>query len=73
MIQGNAMTLRLLYTDLCMLLIQEVKALEAEIELLKNIQHERIVMYYGTSLSDTFVSIFMEYMPGVRVYFDIYL
>lgn len=47
---------------------KEVKALEAEIELLKNIQHERIVMYYGTELSETYVSIFMEYMPGISVH-----
>ena len=38
-----------------------------EIELLKNLQHEAIVSYYGTQQSDTRIWIFMEYMPGVRV------
>lgn len=47
--------------------IQEVSALECEIQLLKNLCHERIVQYYGC-LRDTMdrtLSIFMEYMPGV--------
>lgn len=46
---------------------QEVSALECEIQLLKNLCHERIVQYYGC-LRDTTertLSIFMEYMPGV--------
>lgn len=46
---------------------QEVSALECEIQLLKNLCHERIVQYYGC-LRDTMertLSIFMEYMPGV--------
>lgn len=46
---------------------QEVSALECEIQLLKNLCHERIVQYYGC-LRDTLertLSIFMEYMPGV--------
>lgn len=47
--------------------VQEVSALECEIQLLKNLCHERIVQYYGC-LRDTMertLSIFMEYMPGV--------
>jgi len=47
--------------------LQEVGALECEIQLLKNLCHERIVQYYGC-LRDTMertLSIFMEYMPGV--------
>uniref|UniRef100_A0A3B3R6G7 Mitogen-activated protein kinase kinase kinase 2 n=1 Tax=Paramormyrops kingsleyae TaxID=1676925 RepID=A0A3B3R6G7_9TELE len=47
---------------------KEVSALECEIQLLKNLFHERIVQYYGC-LRDTqekTLSIFMEYMPGVR-------
>uniref|UniRef100_A0A4W3IFW6 Mitogen-activated protein kinase kinase kinase 3-like n=1 Tax=Callorhinchus milii TaxID=7868 RepID=A0A4W3IFW6_CALMI len=46
---------------------KEVSALECEIQLLKNLRHERIVQYYGC-LRDTMerkLSIFMEYMPGV--------
>ncbi|XP_028663044.1 mitogen-activated protein kinase kinase kinase 2 [Erpetoichthys calabaricus] len=45
---------------------KEVSALECEIQLLKNLFHERIVQYYGC-LRDTqerTLSIFMEYMPG---------
>lgn len=45
-----------------------MSALECEIQLLKNLFHERIVQYYGC-LRDTqekTLSIFMEYMPGVR-------
>lgn len=48
-------------------MVQEVSALECEIQLLKNLCHERIVQYYGC-LRDTMertLSIFMEYMPGV--------
>lgn len=44
-----------------------MSALECEIQLLKNLCHERIVQYYGC-LRDTMertLSIFMEYMPGV--------
>ena len=43
-----------------------MKALEAEIDLLKNLRHERIVLYYGTQQTDLYVYIFMEFMPGVR-------
>lgn len=49
---------------------QEVSALECEIQLLKNLCHERIVQYYGC-LRDTMertLSIFMEYMPGVGAF-----
>ncbi|GCC33762.1 hypothetical protein chiPu_0012233 [Chiloscyllium punctatum] len=45
---------------------KEVGALECEIQLLKNLHHDRIVQYYG-SLRDTMerkLSIFVEYMPG---------
>uniref|UniRef100_A0A8C6L4L2 Mitogen-activated protein kinase kinase kinase 2 n=1 Tax=Nothobranchius furzeri TaxID=105023 RepID=A0A8C6L4L2_NOTFU len=45
---------------------QEVSALECEIQLLKNLCHERIVQYYGClrdSMERT-LSIFMEHMPG---------
>ncbi|XP_054882487.1 mitogen-activated protein kinase kinase kinase 2 isoform X1 [Poeciliopsis prolifica] len=45
---------------------KEVSALECEIQLLKNLCHDRIVQYYGClrdSLERT-LSIFMEHMPG---------
>ncbi|RMX51419.1 hypothetical protein pdam_00012618 [Pocillopora damicornis] len=47
---------------------KEVKALEAEIDLLKNLRHDRIVLYYGTQQTDLHVYIFMEYMPGSSVH-----
>ncbi|CAM9853605.1 unnamed protein product [Lampetra fluviatilis] len=48
---------------------KEVKALECEIQLLKNLHHERIVQYFGC-LQDAVertLSIFMEFMPGGSV------
>ena len=47
--------------------LQEVSALECEIQLLKNLHHERIVQYYGClrDLNEKTLTIFMEYMPGV--------
>ena len=46
-------------------MLQEVKALQCEISLLKNLQHERIVQYFGSHEDEKVLSIFMEYMPGV--------
>uniref|UniRef100_A0A8C5BMB0 Mitogen-activated protein kinase kinase kinase 3 n=1 Tax=Gadus morhua TaxID=8049 RepID=A0A8C5BMB0_GADMO len=48
---------------------KEVSALECEIQLLKNLHHERIVQYYGClrDHSDKTLTIFMEYMPGGSV------
>ncbi|KAK2153846.1 hypothetical protein LSH36_283g02022 [Paralvinella palmiformis] len=46
---------------------KEVKALQCEISLLKNLHHERIVQYYGSHEDDKVLSIFMEYMPGTSV------
>lgn len=45
-----------------------MSALECEIQLLKNLQHERIVQYYGClrDRAEKTLTIFMEYMPGVR-------
>ena len=39
--------------------------MEKEIDMLKDLQHERIVVYHGAERSKTSVKIFMEYMPGV--------
>ncbi|ETE71147.1 Mitogen-activated protein kinase kinase kinase 3 [Ophiophagus hannah] len=49
---------------------KEVSALECEIQLLKNLQHERIVQYYGClrDRAEKTLSIFMEYMPGLKAY-----
>ena len=46
-------------------LTQAVESLEREIQLLQNMEHDRIVQYYGTERTDTSIRIFMEYMPGV--------
>ncbi|RXM99155.1 Mitogen-activated protein kinase kinase kinase 3 [Acipenser ruthenus] len=48
---------------------KEVSALECEIQLLKNLHHERIVQYYGClrDKADKTLTIFMEYMPGGSV------
>jgi len=54
-------------TFMCVCVVsQEVKALRSEIQLLKSLQHERIVQYYGTLEQPDLLSIFMEYLPGVR-------
>ncbi|XP_052834448.1 mitogen-activated protein kinase kinase kinase 2 [Octopus bimaculoides] len=42
---------------------KEVRALENEIQLLRNFHHERIVQYFGC-IQGKVLSIFMEYMPG---------
>lgn len=49
--------------------LQEVNALECEIQLLKNLRHERIVQYYGClrDLEQRKLTIFVEFMPGVRM------
>eukprot|EP00048_Salpingoeca_helianthica_P008419 m.122267 g.122267 ORF g.122267 m.122267 type:complete len:601 (-) comp14596_c3_seq2:117-1919(-) len=46
--------------------LKELQALESEIALLRNLRHERIVMYYGTDRTSEHLTIFMEYVPGVR-------
>ncbi|PWA18019.1 hypothetical protein CCH79_00004153 [Gambusia affinis] len=45
---------------------KEVNALECEIQLLKNLRHERIVQYYGClrDLEHRKLTIFVEFMPG---------
>uniref|UniRef100_A0A8D0QC64 Mitogen-activated protein kinase kinase kinase 2 n=1 Tax=Sus scrofa TaxID=9823 RepID=A0A8D0QC64_PIG len=51
---------------------KEVNALECEIQLLKNLLHERIVQYYGClrDPQEKTLSIFMEYMPGANILRD---
>ncbi|CAI8031879.1 Mitogen-activated protein kinase kinase kinase 3, partial [Geodia barretti] len=46
----------------------EVRSFETELQLLKNLRHERIVTYYGTDRVDGKLYIFMECMPGGSVY-----
>uniref|UniRef100_A0A3B4A3L4 Uncharacterized protein n=1 Tax=Periophthalmus magnuspinnatus TaxID=409849 RepID=A0A3B4A3L4_9GOBI len=48
---------------------KEVSALECEIQLLKNLHHDRIVQYYGCLRDhcEKTLTIFMEYMPGGSV------
>ncbi|XP_037111811.1 mitogen-activated protein kinase kinase kinase 3 isoform X1 [Syngnathus acus] len=48
---------------------KEVSVLECEIQLLKNLRHERIVQYYGClrNRTEKTLTIFMEYMPGGSV------
>ncbi|CAL9698046.1 unnamed protein product [Knipowitschia caucasica] len=48
---------------------KEVNALECEIQLLKNLRHDRIVQYYGClrDLDQRKLTIFVEYMPGGSV------
>ncbi|KAL4217458.1 Mitogen-activated protein kinase kinase kinase 2 [Mactra antiquata] len=43
---------------------KEARALENEIMLLRNFNHERIVQYFGCSMDKSEICIFMEYMPG---------
>ncbi|KAF7363473.1 STE11-like protein [Mycena sanguinolenta] len=44
-----------------------LSALEREIELLKDLQHENIVQYLYSSLDDDYLNIFLEYVPGGSV------
>ncbi|KAK7502421.1 hypothetical protein BaRGS_00006374 [Batillaria attramentaria] len=46
---------------------KEVRALENEVQLLRNFQHERIVQYYGCQQDNDVLSIFIEFMPGGSV------
>lgn len=43
---------------------KEMKSLRAEIKLLQELQHPRIVQYMGSEDTDGVLSIFMEYLPG---------
>lgn len=44
-----------------------VEALQREIELLKDLQHQNIVQYLGSSDEDGSLNIFLEYVPGGSV------
>ena len=47
---------------------KEVRSFETEVQLLKNIHHERIVGYFGTERREGKLFIFMEYLAGVSVH-----
>jgi mitogen-activated protein kinase kinase kinase len=44
-----------------------VEALQREIELLKELQHDNIVQYLGSEIDSAYFSIFLEYVPGGSV------
>lgn len=44
-----------------------IEALEREMTLLKELNHENIVRYLGSSTDDQFLNIFLEYVPGGSV------
>jgi mitogen-activated protein kinase kinase kinase len=44
-----------------------LSALERDIDLLKDLQHENIVQYLYSSLDDDYLNIFLEYVPGGSV------
>ncbi|XP_060566033.1 serine-rich adhesin for platelets-like isoform X2 [Ruditapes philippinarum] len=43
---------------------KEYEKVQEEVELLKTLEHKNIVGYLGTSLEDSVVSIFMQFVPG---------
>lgn len=45
---------------------QEVKALQNEISILTDVEHERIVSYYENEQNGPYLDLLMEFMPGVR-------
>ncbi len=44
---------------------KEIRSFESEVQLLKNLHHDRIVRYFGTERKEGKLYIFMEFMPGV--------
>lgn len=44
-----------------------ITALQREMTLLKDLNHENIVLYYGLSSDENFLNIFLEYIPGGSV------
>ncbi|CAF0975511.1 unnamed protein product [Adineta ricciae] len=46
---------------------REVKFLEGEINIYRQLDHERIVRYYGVEQTEDYLQIFMEYMAGGSV------
>ena len=53
--------------------LQELRTFRREVEVLKELEHIRIIKYFGSSTEDELdgsndLYIFMEYMPGVRCF-----
>jgi mitogen-activated protein kinase kinase kinase ANP1 len=42
----------------------QVENFKREVAVMKNLQHENIVQYRGTSVEDDDLNIFLEYVPG---------
>lgn len=42
----------------------EIRALQSEIGILRNLKHENIVQYLGSSVENNTLNIFLEYVPG---------
>lgn len=42
----------------------KVQGFEHEVSMMRNLLHENIVQYYGTSIEDNHLNIFLEYVPG---------
>ena len=49
-------------------MIEKIKALEQEIEILSQLQHKNIVRYIGTTRDDQYFNIFLEYEAGNNLY-----
>eukprot|EP01104_Vermistella_antarctica_P006398 TRINITY_DN170_c0_g1_i1.p1 TRINITY_DN170_c0_g1~~TRINITY_DN170_c0_g1_i1.p1 ORF type:complete len:723 (-),score=179.86 TRINITY_DN170_c0_g1_i1:58-2226(-) len=47
---------------------KEVEALQREVGILKNLRHDNIVRYYGTSCENDKLNIFLEYVPGGSIF-----
>ncbi len=45
-------------------MIEKIKALEQEIEILSHLNHKNIVRYIGTTRDDQYFNIFLEYEAG---------
>ena len=45
-------------------LAEHIKSLEAEVNLLKQLDHPNIVRYLGTDKTGKILNIFLEYVPG---------
>ena len=44
--------------------LQQFKKIQLEVDILRSLSHKNIVQYLGTSINETRVYIFMEYITG---------
>ena len=49
-------------------MIEKIKALEQEIEILSQLQHKNIVRYLGTTRDEEYFNIFLEYEGGILTF-----